>query len=125
MNINISDSSGEPIYEQIIKQIKKQIFNGELKEGEFLPSIRALAKELKLSVITTKRAYEELENQGFIRTMPSKGSYVAKQDKQLFEQEYINAIKKKLLEVIDESNQINLPLEDLVKLLEALYRDFK
>ncbi|EFG88992.1 transcriptional regulator, GntR family [Clostridium carboxidivorans P7] len=83
MNIIISNSVGEPIYEQITKQIKNLIFNGALCEGDSLPSIRNLAQELKISVITTKRAYEELERDGFIETIPGKGSYVASQNKEL------------------------------------------
>lgn len=122
MNINISGSSGEPIYEQIIKQIKRHIFNGELNEGDFLPSIRSLAKELNISVITTKRAYEELENEGFICTMPSKGSYVSTKNKKLLKDEQIKIIRNKLLEVIKESNQIGLSLEELNKMLSQLYK---
>ena len=77
MNIIISNSSGQPIYEQIISQIKAMIISGELKEGDALPSMRLLAKELRISVITTKRAYEELEREGFIVSITGKGSFVA------------------------------------------------
>ena len=77
MNIIISNSSGQPIYDQISAQIKSKIISGELKEGDALPSIRFLAKELRISVITTKRAYEELERDGFLVSVPGKGSYVA------------------------------------------------
>ena len=81
MNIIISNLSEQPIYEQITTQIKDLIIKGELKEAEMLPSIRNLAKELKISVITTKRAYEELERDGYITTVPGKGSYVAAQNR--------------------------------------------
>ncbi|MBR2914527.1 MAG: GntR family transcriptional regulator, partial [Clostridia bacterium] len=77
MNILIDNKSGEPIYNQIYSQIKNQIIGGELKEDEMLPSIRGLAKDLRISFITTKRAYEELEKEGFIYTLPAKGCYVA------------------------------------------------
>ena len=80
VDIIISNTSSMPIYEQIIMQIKKSIMNGDLKEGEALPSMRTLAKELRISVITTKRAYEELENAGFIVTVMGKGSFVAKKN---------------------------------------------
>ena len=77
MDIIISNSAGTPIYEQICSQIKGKIISGELKEGDALPSMRLLAKELRISVITTKRAYEELERDGFLVTYPGKGSFVA------------------------------------------------
>lgn len=84
MNIIISNSSDEPIYLQIVNQLKDQIVKGELSESEALPSIRNLAKELKISVITTKRAYDELEREGFIVTVAGKGSYVATINKDIF-----------------------------------------
>ena len=80
MELYISNSSGEPIYEQLRRQLREKILAGELAEGQALPSIRLLAKELRISVITTKRAYDELEAEGFIRTMPGKGSFVAPQN---------------------------------------------
>ena len=83
MNVLIDNKSGEPIYNQIYSQIKNQIISGELKEDEMLPSIRGLAKDLRISFITTKRAYEELEREGFIYTLPAKGCYVAPQNVEL------------------------------------------
>ena len=91
MNILIDNKSGEPIYNQIYSQIKNQIISGELKEDEMLPSIRGLAKDLRISFITTKRAYEELEKEGFIYTLPAKGCYVAPKNVELLREENLNA----------------------------------
>ena len=87
MEIYISNTSGVPIYAQITEQIRAKILSGELKEGEALPSIRLLAKELRISVITTKRAYEDLEQAGFIYTLPGKGSFVAEQNPEMHREE--------------------------------------
>lgn len=123
MNIIISNTSGEPIYEQIVKQIKKLIFSGELNEGDALPSIRNLAQELRISVITTKRAYEELESEGYIVTMQGKGSYVASQNKELLREKRLRLIEEKLSEAVKESRLINLSLEELVDILGILYNE--
>ncbi|AKN32076.1 GntR family transcriptional regulator [Clostridium carboxidivorans P7] len=121
MNIIISNSVGEPIYEQITKQIKNLIFNGALCEGDSLPSIRNLAQELKISVITTKRAYEELERDGFIETIPGKGSYVASQNKELLREKRLKIIEDKLLEAVEESKLVGLSLNDLKEMLDILF----
>jgi GntR family transcriptional regulator len=121
MRIIISNTSGEPIYEQISSQIKNHIFTGELSEGDALPSIRSLAQELKISVITTKRAYEELENEGFIQTIPSKGSYVASKNKELIREKHLKLIEDKLLEVIDEGKILDLSVNELKDMLQVLY----
>ena len=92
MNILIDNKSGEPIYNQIYSQIKNQIISGELKEDEMLPSIRGLAKDLRISFITTKRAYEELEKEGFIYTLPAKGCYVAPKNVELLREENLKKI---------------------------------
>jgi GntR family transcriptional regulator len=123
MNIVISNSSGEPIYEQISSQLKNLIFNGELLEGESLPSIRSLAKDLKISVITTKRAYEELENEGFIYTLPGKGSYVSAQNMEILREKKIKIIEDKLSEAVDASKLIELPIETLKEMLDILYNN--
>jgi GntR family transcriptional regulator len=123
MNIIISNSSGEPIYEQISSQLKNLIFNGELLEGESLPSIRSLAKDLKISVITTKRAYEELENEGFIYTLPGKGSYVSAQNMEILREKKIKIIEDKLSEAVDASKLIELPIETLKEMLDILYNN--
>jgi GntR family transcriptional regulator len=121
MNIIISNSSGEPIYEQITSQVKSSIMKGELSEGELLPSIRLLAKELQISVITTKRAYEELEREGFIETMPGKGSYVSGQNKELLREKRLKELESKLIEVIEESKVVGLSLSELEEMLKLLY----
>lgn len=123
MNIIISNSSGEPIYEQIVKQIKKLIFTGELSEGDPLPSIRNLAQELRISVITTKRAYEELENEGYIITMQGKGSFIAAQNKEILREKRLRIIEEKLSEAVKESRLINLSLEELIDILKILYSE--
>ena len=94
MNILIDNKSGEPIYNQIYSQIKNQIISGELKEDEMLPSIRGLAKDLRISFITTKRAYEELEKEGFIYTLPAKGCYVAPKNIELLREENLKRIEE-------------------------------
>ena len=94
MLIFIDNKSGTPIYDQIYTQLKGQIISGALKEDEMLPSIRALAKELRISVITTKRAYDELEQEGFIYTLPGKGSFVAKRNVQLVREENLRQIEQ-------------------------------
>jgi GntR family transcriptional regulator len=123
MNIIISNSSGKPIYEQIVKQIKNLILTGELTEGDSLPSIRNLAQELRISVITTKRAYEELEKEGFVETVPGKGSYVAGQNKELLKEKRMRLIEEKLSQVVDESKLINLSLDELIEMLKILYEE--
>ncbi|WP_300351699.1 GntR family transcriptional regulator [Clostridium sp.] len=120
MNIVVSNTSGLPIYEQIAKAIKNDILSGELKENASLPSIRSLASELRVSVITTKRAYEELERDGFIYTLPGKGSYVAEQNKELLIEEKLREIEEKLSDALDIANSIGLDFEELVKILETL-----
>jgi GntR family transcriptional regulator len=121
MKILISNSSGEPIYEQIINQIKGSILTGELTAGEPLPSIRNLAQELRISVITTKRAYEELEKEGFIETIPGKGSYVSAQNKELLKEKRLKGLEEKLLEAIDESKMLEISIEELKEMLTVLY----
>lgn len=120
MNIVVSNTSGIPIYEQIAKAIKNEILSGDLKENSALPSIRSLASELRVSVITTKRAYEELERDGFIYTLPGKGSYVAEQNKELLMEEKLREIEEKLGEAIDIANSIGLTFEELVGMLKTL-----
>ena len=123
MNINISNSSGEPIYEQISSQIKMNILNGQLQEMELLPSIRTLAQELRISVITTKRAYEELEKEGFIVTMPGKGSFVSSQNKELLREKRLKIVEEKLQEAIIESRLLDLTKEDLINMVKLLYEE--
>ncbi|APF28934.1 bacterial regulatory s, gntR family protein [Clostridium sporogenes] len=121
MKILISNASEQPIYEQILCQIKVAIIQGELKEGEILPSIRNLAKEVGVSVITTKRAYEELEKQGFVETVKGKGTFVAAQNKELLKEKKIKIIEEKLNEVIEESKLLGISYEEILEILKILY----
>jgi GntR family transcriptional regulator len=121
MRIIISNSSEDPIYEQIIKQIKNQIINGELQEQESLPSIRKLASELGISVITTKRAYEELEREGFIDTVGGKGSFVASQNKEFLREKKMKVVEEKLTEAVTEARMLEIGIKDLKEMLTILY----
>ncbi|MFS0749234.1 GntR family transcriptional regulator [Oceanobacillus sp. 1P07AA] len=121
MKVIISNSSKEPIYEQITNQIKSLILSGELQEGVSLPSIRQLAKDLKISVITTKRAYEELEKDEFIYSIVGKGSFVAEQNLEVIREKKLKVIEEQLNAVIINSKEIGLSLEDLQQLLDILY----
>lgn len=121
MNIIISNMSKEPIYEQIKRQIKSQILQGKLAEEEMLPSIRSLAKDLQVSVITTKRAYDDLEIEGYIATMPGKGSYVLGQNKERIREQKLCEIEEMLQRVIEKADHIALSKEDLIRILETLY----
>lgn len=123
MNIIISNSSQEPIYEQIINQIKAQILRGELQEGDELPSIRNLAKELQISVITTKRSYEELEREGFIETVPGKGSYVAGQNKELLREKRLKIIEEKLSDVVNAARTLGLTENEIIEMLNVLFEE--
>ena len=123
MNIIISNSSGLPIYEQICRQIKGAIAAGKLRPGEPLPSIRALAKDLRVSVITTKRAYEELEKGGYVYTVPAKGSYVAQQNTQLVREAYLTQIEEHIQEILSLSAACGLGEEEVLDLFRLLWRD--
>jgi len=123
MNIIISNSSQDPIYEQIVKQIKNMIIRGELAENEALPSIRSLAKDLQISVITTKKAYEELEKDGYIVTVQGKGSYVAAQNKELLKEMRLKIVEEKLAEAVDAGRSIGLSLEEMQEMLKILYEE--
>lgn len=123
MKIIISNSSDEPIYEQISRQIKEMIIKGELEEGEILSSIRGLAKDLQISVITTKRAYEELEREGFIETVPGKGSFVAMQNKELMKEKKLKIIEEKLAEIVRESKMLGIGYEEIADMLKILFEE--
>ncbi len=117
MNILIDNKSSSPIYEQIYSQIKGLIISGELKEDEMLPSIRGLAKDLRISFITTKRAYEELEKEGFIYTLPAKGCYVAPKNTELIREENLKKIEEHLEEISKLALSCNLSKEDIIEML--------
>ena len=120
MDIIISNSSGQPIYEQICRQIKGAVASGKLKPGEPLPSIRNLARDLRISVITTRRAYEELERDGFICTVAGKGSFVAQQDVELARESSLREIELHLQSALELSRQIELPINELQNILHVL-----
>lgn len=121
MNIIISNSAGEPIYEQISRQIKEQIISGNLKEGDALPSMRSLALALHISVITTKRAYEELERDGFIESYTGKGSFVKQQNKELLREEYLRQTEELLSQACDKAKQVGVSLGELKEILDIIY----
>ncbi|HLR69626.1 MAG TPA: GntR family transcriptional regulator [Virgibacillus sp.] len=123
MQIIISNSSKEPIYEQITNQIKASILAGDLQEGASLPSMRKLAKDLQISVITTKRAYEELEKAGFIYSIVGKGSFVAEQNLEVMREKKLKVIEEQLNAVITNSREIGLSLDELQQLLKILYEE--
>ena len=120
MTILIDNRSGAPIYEQIFAQIRDQIFSGALPEDEPLPSIRTLAKDLRISVITTKRAYEELEAAGFIYTLPGKGSFVAARNEELLLEEHLRQLEEHLLEARRLAALCGLSGEELKEMLDVL-----
>ena len=123
MNIIISNSSGKPIYEQITDQVKEQIMTGTLAAGDALPSMRLLAKELRISVITTKRAYEELERDGFLENVPGKGCFVAPQNKELLREAQLRRVEEKLTQAIEEARRGAVSLEELKEMLTELYQE--
>ncbi len=123
MKVIISNSSPDPIYEQISRQIKAQIISSELAEGEALPSIRKLAQELQISVITTKRAYDELEREGFINTVSGKGSYVAVQNQELLKEKKMKIVEEKLAEAVSEARILGIGIEQLKDMLLLLYKE--
>lgn len=123
MNINISNSSSVPLYEQIQSQIKSQILNGQLKAGDGLPSIRSLAKELKVSIITIKRAYEELEKDGYLETVTGKGSFVASQNKERLKEVAMYEVESKLEEIIRQAKSVGMTLEEGLEIFKSLYEE--
>ena len=117
MNILIDNKSGTPIYDQIYSQIKSQIISGALKQDELLPSIRGLAKDLRISFITTKRAYEELEKEGFIYTLPAKGCYVAPKNVELLREENLKKIEEHIDEVVRLAASCNLSKQEIIEMV--------
>lgn len=127
MDIIISNSSGEPIYEQICSQIKALIMSGALKAGDALPSMRVLAQQLRISVITTKRAYEELERDGFIESYTGKGSFVKAQNQQLMREEVLRQTEALMEEACGKAKQYGITLDEMKEMLELIYggRDYE
>ena len=123
MLIFINNKDGVPIYDQIYPQIKEQIINGTLEEDAPLPSIRSLAKDLQISVITTKRAYDELEKSKLIYTAPGRGSFVSAKNTELLREENLKKIEEHLEEIMKLSVSCNLKKEDIISMLNILYEE--
>ena len=123
MDIILTNAGGQPIYDQIVSQVKAQILSGKLKEGDALPSLRTLARDLRISVITTKRAYEELEREGFIVSLTGKGSFVAGANTELIREEHLRLLEDHLREAVALSHLCNLDLDGLTSILSMLYKE--
>ncbi|MGL5559300.1 MULTISPECIES: GntR family transcriptional regulator [Paraclostridium] len=123
LNINISNTSTTPLYEQIKNQIQNQILDSTLKQGEGLPSIRNFAKELKVSIITIKRAYEELEKEGFIETIAGRGTFVSMQNKERLRETALYEIENKLEIVIKQAKSVGITLEEGIEIFKSLYEE--
>ena len=120
MRILIANSSPDPIYDQIVRQVRAQIIAGDLREGEPLPSIRKLALDLQISVITTKRAYDELEAEGFIDTVAGKGTFVAAQNAEFLREKRMKAVEEKMAAAVDEARLMGLGYPKLSEMLRLL-----
>ena len=120
LKILLSNASPHPIYEQIVGQVRAQILNGDLKEGESLPSIRKLAQALQISVITTKRAYDDLEREGFIDTVGGKGTFVAAPNTEFLREKRVASVEAKLREAVSEAQGIGIPAEEIIQMLTLL-----
>ncbi len=123
MDIIISNSSGVPIYEQIVRQMKGLILSGELREGEAMPSMRLLARDLRISVITTKRAYEELERDGFLTNVPGKGCFVAAQDRETRREAVLCQVEEHLSQAVDAARAGAVGLDERTEVLSTLYKE--
>ena len=123
MNIFISNTTDEPIYEQIVRQIKALIMSGELKEGDALPSMRVLAAQLRISIITTKRAYEELEKAGLVVTVAGKGCFVGKQNTEAIRENCLRITEQHLQAAVTEAKQGGISVEELQEMISLLYED--
>ena len=121
MDIIISNSSNDPIYLQIVNQIKGMIMSGELSPGDALPSMRNLAMQMRISLITTKRAYEELERDGFIETYTGKGSFVKAQNAEFLKEENLRQIEGLLSEAVDKAKMNSISFEELSDIMKMLY----
>ena len=121
MNIILSNNSNVPIYEQIENAIKEAIFSNELKEEEMLPSVRNLANDLKISFLTVKRAYDELEKAGFIKTVQGKGSYVAPKNIGLIKEEKLKEIQDYIEKIYSISKMANIPEEEVKELFRIIF----
>lgn len=125
MEILIDNKSGAPIYDQIYSQIKNQIISGSLKENEPLPSIRGLAKDLRISFVTTKRAYDELEKEGFIYTIQAKGCYVAPKNVELIREENLKKIEEHIEQIVQLAASCNLNGEEIISMVKFSLEEWK
>ena len=123
MNIIISNSIGEPIYEQIKKAIKQAIYSNELKEGEILPSLREMAKDLKISFLTVKKAYDDLEIEGFIKTVQGKGSYVLPKNLNLLREEKLKEIENHVVSIVKLSRIYNITEDEVINLIKVMFKE--
>lgn len=123
LNIIIDDKSKLSLYEQIQSQIKAQILSGDIKPGEMLPSIRTLAKEIKVSIITTKRAYEELEKEGFLETVQGKGTFVSEKNQDRIKEITMYEIENKLEDIIRQAKAIGLTLDEGIEIFKSIYEE--
>ena len=123
MEIYLSNSGQEPIYAQITRQIKQQILSGQLHEGDALPSIRLLAKELRISVITTKRAYDDLEKEGFIVTIPGKGSFVSEKNTEFVREEQLRKVEEHIQLAVEYGKTSGISLEEMQGIMKMLYEE--
>ncbi|WP_195575258.1 GntR family transcriptional regulator [Paenibacillus sp. 1001270B_150601_E10] len=123
MKILISNSSSDPIYIQIMNQIRQSILNGELHAGDSLPSIRQLAKDLQVSVITTKRAYDELEKEKLIDSVVGKGCYVSGANKEFIREQRMKRLEEKMIEIIKESQELSMSQQELIDYMTLLFEE--
>ncbi len=123
MNILISNSSDKPIYEQITSQMKQMIISGELEAGSLLPSMRTLAKELRISVITTKRAYEDLERDGFIYTVIGKGSFVAEKNMEFVREEQLRIVEEHLGKAVAGAKAGGIGIDEIIDIIRLIYEE--
>ena len=123
MNIIISNSSSTPIYEQIKIAIKQAIFSNELKEEEMLPSVRSLANDLKISFLTVKKAYDELEKEGFIKTIQGKGSYIAPKNLNLMKEEKLKEIQNHIEEISKIAKISNITEDEIIELFKMIFEE--
>lgn len=125
MQIFIYNTDSRPIYEQITSQIKAQILSGQLQQGDALPSMRALAKDLRVSLITTKRAYEDLERDGFLITQPGRGSFISAHSPEQLQQEHLEKLQSHLKEAADLAHALAMPESEFTSLARAIFDDNK
>ena len=123
MDIVITNTGDEPIYEQIKRQVKSQIIAGALKEGDLLPSIRRLAAELQISVITTKRAYDDLEQEGFVETAVGRGTFVARQRAEFLHEKKLKIVEEQLVQAVRQAREFGLAPKEVAQMLKLLFEE--